>query len=120
MPLLVVSPVLRPDAETTRNALGATLRDLRTAMEEAARDLAASGDTRLALLPGAGLLAADDLADGLHPNDRGHARIAAAVAGAVGRYGFAASPAATGAVDAVDAVDVPADTTHRTSPRPAP
>ncbi|AWI29310.1 GDSL-type esterase/lipase family protein [Streptomyces tirandamycinicus] len=98
VPLLVVSPLLRPDAETTRNALGATLRDLRTAIEEAVRDLVAAGDARLALLPGAGLLTADDLADGLHPNDRGHARIAAAVTGAVGRFGGAADPARTGAL----------------------
>ncbi|GFH38559.1 GDSL-type esterase/lipase family protein [Streptomyces pacificus] len=100
VPLLVLSPLLRPDAETTRNALGATLGDLRTAMEEAVRDLIAAGDTRMALLPGGDLLTADDLADGLHPNDRGHARIAAAVAGAVGGCGFAAAPAAAGATAA--------------------
>ncbi|MFJ6631362.1 GDSL-type esterase/lipase family protein [Streptomyces sp. NPDC091376] len=84
-PLLLVSPVLRPDAESTRNALGATLAELRTAMEEAARDLAAAGDKHLALLPGRDLLTPDDLADGLHPNDAGHARLAAAVVTALGR-----------------------------------
>ncbi|MFE0091125.1 GDSL-type esterase/lipase family protein [Streptomyces sp. NPDC058992] len=96
-PLLLVSPVLRPDAETARNPLGATLADLRAAMEEAVRDLVAGGDDRLALLPGAGLLTADDLADGLHPNDRGHARMASAVAGAVRASGFAPAPGATSA-----------------------
>ncbi|WOX25532.1 GDSL-type esterase/lipase family protein [Streptomyces solicathayae] len=87
-PLLLVSPVLRPEAEATRNALGATLAELRTAMEEAVRDRVAAGDARLALLPGRGLLGPQDLADGLHPNDRGHARLAAAVAGALRDAGF--------------------------------
>ncbi|MGA5196825.1 GDSL-type esterase/lipase family protein [Streptomyces exfoliatus] len=85
-PLLVVSPVLRPEAEHTRNALGATLTELRRAMERAARDLAAEGDDRLLLLPGRPLLAPEHLADGLHPNDAGHARIAAAVEGALRPY----------------------------------
>ncbi|WP_149179005.1 GDSL-type esterase/lipase family protein [Streptomyces sp. TRM49041] len=87
-PLLLVSPLSRPAAESTANALGATLADLRTAMEEAVRDLMASGDTRLALLPGRPLLRAEHLADGLHPNDAGHARLASAVAGAVREAGF--------------------------------
>ncbi|MFJ9827810.1 GDSL-type esterase/lipase family protein [Streptomyces sp. NPDC101160] len=88
-PLLLLSPVLRPAAEHTRNALGAGLAELRTAMEEAVRDLVAAGDTRLALLPGRPLLGPEDLADGLHPNDRGHARIAAAVAAALRAAGWA-------------------------------
>ncbi|GGU51237.1 GDSL-type esterase/lipase family protein [Streptomyces lavendofoliae] len=82
-PLLVLSPLLRPEAEATANALGATLDDLRTAMEEAVRDLAAAGDERLALLPGRDVLGAGHLADGLHPDDAGHARVAAAVTAAV-------------------------------------
>lgn len=91
-PLLLLSPVLRPAAEHTGNALGATLTELRAAMEAAVRDLVAAGDGRLALLPGGPLLAPEDLADGLHPNDRGHARIAAAVAGALREAGFAGRP----------------------------
>ncbi|MEU8763887.1 GDSL-type esterase/lipase family protein [Streptomyces sp. NPDC048659] len=87
-PLLLLSPVLRPAAELTGNALGATLGQLREAMEEAVRGLVAAGDTRLALLPGRPLLGPQDLADGLHPNDRGHRRIAAAVAGALRTAGF--------------------------------
>ncbi|MEU6876893.1 GDSL-type esterase/lipase family protein [Streptomyces sp. NPDC046712] len=82
-PLLILSPVLRPEAETTPNALGATLEDLRAAMEHAGRDLAAEGDERLLVLSGRPLLGPEDLADGLHPNDRGHARMAAAVADAL-------------------------------------
>ncbi|WP_329122905.1 GDSL-type esterase/lipase family protein [Streptomyces sp. NBC_01353] len=82
-PLLILSPVLRPEAETTPNVLGATLEDLRTAMEHAGRDLAEEGDRRLLVLSGRSLLDPEDLADGLHPNDRGHARMAAAVADAL-------------------------------------
>ncbi|QGZ47956.1 GDSL family lipase [Streptomyces sp. QHH-9511] len=82
-PLLILSPVLRPEAETTRNAVGATLDDLRAAMEHAGRDLASEGDQRLLVLSGRGLLGPEHLADGLHPDDAGHARIAAAVARAL-------------------------------------
>ncbi|MEV6396607.1 GDSL-type esterase/lipase family protein [Streptomyces sp. NPDC051907] len=80
-PILLVSPLLRPDAEQTPNRLGATLAELRTAMEEAARDHVAHGpgDPRLTLLPGRDLVRADQLADGLHPDDEGHAALAAAV-----------------------------------------
>lgn len=87
-PLLLLSPVLRPGAEHTPNALGATLVDLRTAMEEAVRDSVAAGDERLLLLPGRDLLWAEDLVDGLHPDDRGHARIAEAVAAALREAAF--------------------------------
>lgn len=84
-PLLVLSPVLRPDAEHTPNALGATLAALRTALEDAVRKEIAAGDGRLALLPGLGLLGPEHLADGLHPNDAGHAALAGAVATALGK-----------------------------------
>ena len=74
-PIVVVSPVLRPDAETTPNRLGASLSDLRAAMEEAAakRDVV--------LVPGRDLIGPDELADGIHPDDEGH-RILAQVIGA--------------------------------------
>lgn len=85
-PLLVVSPLLRPEAESTPNALGATLAELRGAMEDATRALAGAGDTALQLLPGRDLLSADDLVDGLHPTDEGHARLGAAVARALGPH----------------------------------
>ncbi|MEU5958377.1 GDSL-type esterase/lipase family protein [Streptomyces sp. NPDC047525] len=74
VPLLVVSPVVRPDAERTPNALGATLRDLRTAVERAALDAGTD------LLPGGELLDAGHLVDGVHPGDEGHALLAKAVA----------------------------------------
>lgn len=78
-PLLVLSPVLRPDAETAPNALGATHAELRDAVERAARDAAGHGDKQLALLPGGALLTADHLVDGVHPGDRGHLLLARAV-----------------------------------------
>jgi lysophospholipase L1-like esterase len=73
-PVVVVSPVVRPDAENTPNRLGAALRDLRAAMEEEAskRDVV--------LIPGRDLITADNLADGIHPDDEGH-RILADVIG---------------------------------------
>ncbi|WP_434587993.1 GDSL-type esterase/lipase family protein [Streptomyces sp. A5-4] len=87
-PLLVVSPVLRPDAERRANAPGATLADLRTALESAVHDLITAGDTRLALLPGLGVLGPEHLADGLHPNDAGHGVLAEAVAEALRKADF--------------------------------
>ncbi|MCI4080402.1 GDSL-type esterase/lipase family protein [Streptomyces sp. MMS21 TC-5] len=87
-PLLLVSPVLRPDAERTPNKLGATLGALRDAMERATRDRMAAGDDRLAVLPGRDLLGPEHLADGLHPNDSGHQVLGLAVATALRRAGF--------------------------------
>ena len=82
-PIVVTSPILRPDAETTPNALGATLADLRDAMEDLTRELIAAGDARLTLVEGGGLISADDLPDGIHPGDHGHAVLADAFGGAV-------------------------------------
>jgi lysophospholipase L1-like esterase len=73
-PIVVVSPVLRPDAETKPNRLGASLSDLRAAMEEAA------GERDVVLVPGRDLIGPDQLADGIHPDDEGH-RILAQVIG---------------------------------------
>src|SRR5207249_3715571 len=68
-PIVVTSPILRPDAEDTPNVLGATLTDLRTTMEDIARERIAAGDARLTLVEGAGLVGPDDLPDGIHPGD---------------------------------------------------
>lgn len=87
-PLLLLSPVLRPDAERTPNRLGATLGALRDAMERATRDRISAGDGRLALLPGRDLLGPEHLADGLHPNDTGHQVLGLAVVTAARRAGF--------------------------------
>jgi lysophospholipase L1-like esterase len=82
-PVVVASPVVRPDAEDAPNRLGATLAGLRAALEAAVRERIDGGDTRLTLLPGLELLGARDLADGIHPGDGGHAVLAAAVGLAV-------------------------------------
>jgi hypothetical protein len=78
-PIVIVSPLLRPDAEDTPNPLGATLTELRIAMEEAVRERMISGDVRLHLVEGSTVVSASDLADSRYPGDDGHIRIAAAV-----------------------------------------
>src|SRR5262249_23590848 len=63
-PVVVVSPLVRPDAETVPNRFGATLGELRAALEDAVRRFAAAtGDTRVTLVPGRDLVPAELLAD---------------------------------------------------------
>ena len=78
-PIVVVSPVLRPDAEDTTNKLGASLDDIRHAIESVTRERIVAGDATLSLVAGAGVINTEHLADGIHPGDEGHKRIAAAV-----------------------------------------
>lgn len=78
-PILAVSPILRPDAEQTPNRLGATLAALRRTFEEVVEARRASGDAALRLLSGRNLLDAERLPDGVHPDDAGHARLAAGI-----------------------------------------
>lgn len=78
-PIQVVSPVVRPDAESQANRLGATLVDLRETMEEVVERRIAAGDDRLALVRGLDLISPEQLGDGIHPDDDGHARMAAAI-----------------------------------------
>jgi lysophospholipase L1-like esterase len=73
VPVLVVSPLIRPDAESQPNALGATLADIRGAIESA---VAEGNDPLVTLLPGADLIPATLLADGIHPGDEGHRKMA--------------------------------------------
>jgi len=82
-PVVVTSPILRPDAEATPNRLGATLADLRTVMEEVAQERIAAGDDALTLVSGQGLVGPDDLPDGVHPGNHGHAVLAERFGGAV-------------------------------------
>ncbi|MQS36987.1 GDSL family lipase [Streptomyces katsurahamanus] len=82
VPLLMVSPVLRPAAEHAPNRLGATLAELRAALERAVAERARE-DSLLALLPGRDVLGPGQLADGIHPDDEGHALLADAVTGAL-------------------------------------
>ena len=81
-PLLVVSPVPRPDAEDNPNRLGATLADLRAAMEDVAEARIAAGDGHMSLLRGLDLITAEHLGDGIHPDDEGHRRLATAIGAA--------------------------------------
>ncbi len=83
-PMVVISPIRRTDAEHTPNKLGATLVDLRDAVEAATRDRIVSGDTMLSLVGGEDIISPEHLADGIHPGDEGHKRIASAAAKALG------------------------------------
>ena len=78
-PIVVASPILRPDAEDVPNKLGATLVDIRQAIESVTTERIEAGDVALSLVPGAGIINAGHLADGIHPGDEGHKRIAAAM-----------------------------------------
>jgi len=75
-PIVVASPIVRPDAEDTPNRLGAKLRDLRAAMEAVALE---RGDANLRLVPGGELVRIDMLGDGIHPDDDGHRALADAL-----------------------------------------
>ncbi len=84
-PVVVASPVVRPDAEATPNRLGATLGDLRAAMEQAVAARLDGGDHNLVLVPGADVITPEQLADGIHPGDAGQARLAEVFGSAVSR-----------------------------------
>jgi lysophospholipase L1-like esterase len=77
-PILVSTPILRPDAERTPNRLGATLADLRAAMQEAVERRIAEGDGRIRFVDGTHIVTEGQLADGIHPNDEGHHALALA------------------------------------------
>lgn len=78
-PILVASPIVRPDAEETPNRLGATLADLRKTMEEVAGRRIAAGDAGIRFVDGLPIVSEAQLADGIHPNDAGHHALAAAL-----------------------------------------
>lgn len=80
-PLIVISPIIRPDAETTPNRFGTTHRELRAALESAVLAFAESHhDDRVVLVHGRDIVPANALTeDGVHPGDEGHAHVAAAV-----------------------------------------
>ena len=83
IPVVVASPVVRPDGEHTPNRLGATHADIRGAMERATQSLIDGGDQLLTLISGARVLDPTLLADGVHPGDAGHAVLAGVFGGAV-------------------------------------
>ena len=82
-PIVVASPVVRPDAETTPNRLGATLSAMRAAIEEVVRERIDHGDENLRLVPGEPLLTSAHLPDGIHPGDEGHTLLAREIGAAV-------------------------------------
>jgi hypothetical protein len=82
-PIVVVSPFIRPDAEDEPNRLGATLADIRDAIESVARGRIASGDQTLTLVAGKSVIGAEHLGDAIHPDDEGHKRIASAMSKAL-------------------------------------
>jgi len=81
--IVVLSPVVRPDAEAQPNRLGATLVNLRSVMEDVTESRIAKGETHLSLVRGGLLVGRDQIADTVHPNDDGYASIAAAMAPAI-------------------------------------
>ncbi|HEY7946541.1 MAG TPA: SGNH/GDSL hydrolase family protein, partial [Acidimicrobiales bacterium] len=78
-PVVVVSPTVRPDAESEPNRVGATLSQLRTAMEDTVRGRIDEGDQNLFLVEGLSVVDPADLEDGIYPGDEGHRRLAAAI-----------------------------------------
>ena len=82
-PVVVVSPIVRPDAEDEPNRLGATMSDIRHTIEKVTRERILAGDRTLSLIAGAAIIAEEHLADGIHPGNEGHKRIASAVARAL-------------------------------------
>jgi lysophospholipase L1-like esterase len=78
-PIVVSSPIARPDAELTPNPLGATVEHIRDALEAAVRDWISAGDVNLELVPGRHLVHESQLGDGIHPNDEGHRALAEAI-----------------------------------------
>ncbi|HXA32242.1 MAG TPA: GDSL-type esterase/lipase family protein, partial [Acidimicrobiales bacterium] len=96
-PIVVASPVIRPDAEDRQNGLGATLADLRSVIE-ARIERRCQGDPRLHLVRGGTQLTADQLADGVHPGDEGHRILAEAIGSAV-RASLDAAPNTAAASD---------------------
>ena len=102
-PLVVISPMIRPDAEDSPNRLGATLADLRTAIEAVTRERIDGGDGALSLVAGLGIITTDHLDDGIHPGDEGHKRIAAAVVKALTASMKSAKAASAAAAEEADA-----------------
>lgn len=83
VPVVVISPLIRPDAEDRPNALGATLADIRTAVEQAVTE---HPDEMTSLIPGAELVPPGLLADGIHPGDEGHRLLATRIAHQIRRF----------------------------------
>jgi lysophospholipase L1-like esterase len=73
VPIVVVSPIIRPNAELMPNVLSATQSDLRSAIEQAVH---AAADPLTLLVCGRNLVDPELLRDGIHPDDAGHQLLA--------------------------------------------
>jgi lysophospholipase L1-like esterase len=82
VPIVVLTPITRPEVEESPNVRGATLSQLRIAAETATTSFAQRAKG-IHLLPGRDVVPGRLLIDGIHPGDEGHALIANAVASAV-------------------------------------
>ncbi|ONH55545.1 hypothetical protein CcI49_29000 [Frankia sp. CcI49] len=89
-PILVVGPIVRPEAEQTPNPIGATLATLRAALSAEANRLA-SADPALAFVDGGRMVTPAQLTDGIHPDDEGHRAMAESVGPALAGLLAAAS-----------------------------
>ncbi|MET0928544.1 MAG: SGNH/GDSL hydrolase family protein [Aeromicrobium sp.] len=78
VPVVVLSPIVRPGAETEPNRFGSTLEHLRDALEATVAAMALTDD-HLFLVPGRELVQQQDLVDGVHPGDTGQLALAAAL-----------------------------------------
>jgi lysophospholipase L1-like esterase len=91
--IVVLTPIVRPDAETVPNRFGATLEDLRASMAHVGAELAAT-DPSIEIVDGTAGVAADQLVDGIHPGPLGHRRMARAVLDVLTAGPFAARSSA--------------------------
>jgi lysophospholipase L1-like esterase len=87
-PIVYMSPILRPAAEAMANDLGATLAGMREGSREVIDRLREEGDPQLHYLDGWPLVTADQLVDGVHPDDRGHAAMARAFLALLKQHGL--------------------------------
>ena len=74
-PFVVISPIFSPGRETTANAVGFTLSDMRREVAEAVQAMNAHGDTNLHYVNGLELFGSDLahlLPDDLHPDAEGY------------------------------------------------
>ena len=90
--IVAVSPITRPDAESTPNRLGANLVELRAVFQRGVGDRIAAGDKRLSLVEGFPIVDPALLDDGIHPGDAGHAAMADVIGPAVAAALAAATP----------------------------
>lgn len=74
-PIALMSPIWSPPRETVKNAVGFTLVEMRTEIEEALDSMAALGDKHLHYVNGLNIFdesLAEQLPDNLHPNAEGY------------------------------------------------